>query len=513
MINKTHIVILAIIIIGVGSFLLAHKSAEAIVTTVANNGQLTSVAVGSSDLPRIVYKDTITGELKLIACTNISCTSSISNIISASGDFPEVRLNAFENPVIVFYQSNSVKIATCSDALCSGTITINTIETMPLSSYAATSFDFNNNGFPVISYNDITTDDLKVAVCSNAVCSSGTIITTLDSIGGVGFGSVLKINSQGYPIIVYNDLTNNDIKLAICTQFNCSTSTLYTIYTSQGGNFLGFDLASNDNPIIAFVASSGDILRVIACQDDMCTPGSQVVTNTYTSAGISTSSYVHLVVDSGTGYPRIAFNHGSNDDMMLIECWRVDCSNSTNVIILDPNANVMSLTSFALGLTGIPALSYEVGNNVKLARYYAPVITQTGGSTGVNEQGPTSDTFSFALGSQPSNDVTVNFTLDNSQVILSTPQLIFTNSNWDIPQIVTVTAINDIIIEGLHYDYVNYVMTSADTNFDGLIADNIVVINITDNDGSTSDFDSNSHNVSDSFLRYLKDDNIDRSRQ
>ena len=67
--------------------------------------------------------------------------------------------------------------------------------------------------YPVISYYDTTNDDLKVAKCANAACSSGTTLSTVDSTGNVGYYTSITIGTDGYPVISYYDVTNIDLKV------------------------------------------------------------------------------------------------------------------------------------------------------------------------------------------------------------------------------------------------------------------------------------------------------------
>jgi hypothetical protein len=80
-------------------------------------------------------------------------------------------------------------------------------------------------------------------------------------------------------------------------------------------------------------------------------------------------------------------------------------------------------------------------------------LTTTDGSNDVTESG-LSDTYSLVLTSEPTQNVTVSFTFSaEGQVQLLNSEseaitnLTFTPGNWDTPQIVTVTAVNDDAVE------------------------------------------------------------------
>ncbi|MBI00438.1 MAG: hypothetical protein CL467_07555 [Acidimicrobiaceae bacterium] len=75
-------------------------------------------------------------------------------------------------------------------------------------------------------------------------------------------------------------------------------------------------------------------------------------------------------------------------------------------------------------------------------------LVESEGSTVMSESG-SSDSFMFALGSEPSGDVVVSVvSSDMSEVVVSASTLTFTTSNWDTPQTVTVTGVNDGLSDG-----------------------------------------------------------------
>ncbi|MEZ6128045.1 MAG: hypothetical protein R3C59_05150 [Planctomycetaceae bacterium] len=79
------------------------------------------------------------------------------------------------------------------------------------------------------------------------------------------------------------------------------------------------------------------------------------------------------------------------------------------------------------------------------------VVTETAG-TWVTEGGPT-DTFTVQLASQPQNDVVLTLNRSNqNHVAIDQNQLTFTSNNWNVPQTVTVTGVDDNTIPGTGFD-------------------------------------------------------------
>ena len=111
------------------------------------------------------------------------------------------------------------------------------------------------------------------------------------------------------------------------------------------------------------------------------------------------------------------------------------------------------------------------------------IITESGESTDVSEQGETFDSYNVRLSTQPSSPVTVNIAdmLDPDQVLLSTAVLNFTDTTWSDDQMVTVTAIDDDISEDdPHNTVIRHTASSSDERYEDATAD--VVPSIADND-------------------------------
>jgi CSLREA domain-containing protein len=105
------------------------------------------------------------------------------------------------------------------------------------------------------------------------------------------------------------------------------------------------------------------------------------------------------------------------------------------------------------------------------------IVTPTTGLI-VNEGGSTA-TFSVSLSTAPTADVI--FSLASSltgEVVLSTNTITFTTVNWNIPQVITITGVQDFVSDGTkNVIIVTSNTTSTDANFNGLKVADIFVIN------------------------------------
>ena len=81
------------------------------------------------------------------------------------------------------------------------------------------------------------------------------------------------------------------------------------------------------------------------------------------------------------------------------------------------------------------------------------------------------------LDAQPDSDVVLSITSSDAGEITVTSPLTFTSANWDTPQVVTVTGVDDDLIDGTITSTVtvSVVDASSDNNFDA-VADQTVSV-------------------------------------
>ncbi|MCP5502125.1 MAG: hypothetical protein H7A25_19665 [Leptospiraceae bacterium] len=105
-------------------------------------------------------------------------------------------------------------------------------------------------------------------------------------------------------------------------------------------------------------------------------------------------------------------------------------------------------------------------------------IVESGGSTSVTE-GSTTDTYTLVLNTQPANDVTISFTTDARITAIS--NVVFTTANWNSPQTITVSPVNDSVYRGTISSTISHSLSSTDSGYNGISVSNVSV-SITDND-------------------------------
>ena len=109
------------------------------------------------------------------------------------------------------------------------------------------------------------------------------------------------------------------------------------------------------------------------------------------------------------------------------------------------------------------------------------IITESDGNTTTSEDGAT-DNYTLKLATQPAANVTIYLAVDN-QITVTPAQITFSDSTWDIPQTITVSAIDDEIPEGAHQGIITHSAKSMDADYDNIIV-SPVVVNIEENEFS-----------------------------
>jgi hypothetical protein len=308
------------------------------VVTVDSDGDVgwhTALALDAAGNPVIAYYEETAGELRVAHCNDANCAGGDDSVVTVDSDGDvgwsgSLALDGAGNPVISYnnYTTGDLKLAHCNDANCAGGD--ESIEIVDGGGAGwDTSLRLDAAGNPVISYFANNKDDLKLAHCNDANCAGGDeSIVTLDSEGDVGWTTSLVLDAAGYPVVSYYDDTNGDLKLAHCNDADCAGEDDSVVAVDSDGDVgyagsLGLDAAGN--PVISYSADSEGLLKVAHCNDADCAGGDERVA---ILDGGGVGWFTSLVLDA-TGSATIAYNDYVNGDLKMARCGLAGCGDVT----------------------------------------------------------------------------------------------------------------------------------------------------------------------------------------
>ena len=294
-------------------------------------GTFTSLALDASGNPVVSYFDASNDDLKVLHCGNPNCTDG--NSITAPdtdgdvGTFTSLALDAGGNPVVSYFDASNddLKVLHCGDPNCSAGNSITSPDTNNAVGLA-TSLVLDGSGYPVVSYKDVTSDDLKVLHCGNPDCTAGNSITAPDTVGNVGGFNSLVLDASGNPVVSYSENNTATLKLLHCGNPNCTAdNSITTPYTARSvGLFTSLALDASGNPVISSYDTRGD-LRVLRCGDPNCTAVDSVASPDVVGVVTIEGKHTSLALDAG-GSPIVAYFDGVNDDLKVLHCADSNCT-------------------------------------------------------------------------------------------------------------------------------------------------------------------------------------------
>lgn len=197
-----------------------------------NVGEWPSLTFDNNGYPVVSYYDRTNGDLKVLHCGDPNCTSGHSitapDTEGDAGECTSLALDASGYPVVAYRENGpdgDLKVLHCGDADCTSGNSVNSVDTGGSVGWH-NSLVLDSNYYPVVSYYDRTSQNLKVLHCGDADCTSGNSIASVDTTGYVvGWPpqTSLALDASGNPVVSYYDETNGDLKLLRCGDPNCLT--------------------------------------------------------------------------------------------------------------------------------------------------------------------------------------------------------------------------------------------------------------------------------------------------
>jgi len=245
--------------------------------SVAQVGQYTSIALGSDDLPIISYYDESNRDLKVTHCGNVSCSSgnTITTVDSSAevGKHNDLAIGADGLPIISYYDewNGNLKLIRCGNVACTSGNSISTLASTG-DTGLNTSIAIGDDDDPVIAYYDKTEEEIKTIKCGNPTCSSGNVYND------VGFASTnhsveVAIGTDGDPVISYDYASGGNDVLVVSKCYDQSCGLTYQALLLPTLNtltiFHGMMISSAGRPIISY-GNYSHRLKIYACGNPGC---------------------------------------------------------------------------------------------------------------------------------------------------------------------------------------------------------------------------------------------------
>lgn len=409
------------------------------------------------------------------------------------------------------------------------------------------SFVFDHNFSAIIPYGviikDINNDSLNEIIFTQQSAGQDVMIT--DEFGNsiytipAGSGVYVRsddINADGLDDIIFSDQTVTGVKVALGNGAGFDTPVDYFVnYSPLGLTINDFD---GDGLLDVAAVNHGETLSIFLTAAPPTTPGVTIIGSPVSEEGGANGQFQVVLDTNPTDTVFVTFGSGSGQSFFPgantlcfvptganvnpgspydpCSTWNVG---QTVLVGADDDGIVENTHSDALQVSlssadpnydnlqvsDVNATIYD--NEVPVIPAIKIVTSATPDEANINEQGPTSDTFDVSLEGIPGSNVTISCTSSDAAQASFSPALgsySVAPLTANLPREYTVTAVDDMDIEGSHVITVSCTTTSADPDFDGLtyqidinISDNDLVDTDGDGDGDVTDPDDDGDNVSD----------------
>ena len=322
------------------------------------------------------------------------------------------------------------------------------------------------------------------AVLVDNVAPADPIVTTTSATVNADNQTISGTHSEdGVTIHAYADANNDGVadnatSLGNATVSGNAWSLNVSLTADQANNFVvrAMDAAGNtssDVDVPTIIEDSTNPAEPIVTTPSMAVTvdaAAQTISGTHAEDGVTVHAYADVdndgSADNSTSLGSATVSGGSWSFSVNLTA---DSDNNFVVQAVDAAGNVS-------GEVNVPTIS-EITPGF--------TVTETDGGTSVTEAGG-EDTFTVVLDARLGSDVVINVSSgDTGEGTVSSSTLTFTPSDWDTPQTVTVTGVDDDIIDGTQTFNITLSIddNNSDDNFDAL-GDKTVSVDNTDDDAA-----------------------------
>ena len=453
-------------------------SLSSLTATVTDND---TAGVTLSTTTLAITEGSVTSSYTLVLTSQPTSTvtltlTSVAGMVSLSTSSIVFTSSTWNTPV-------TVTVTAVSDAIANGTSTVgithasassNTnYQSLSISTVTVTITDTDTAG--------VTVSTTTLALTEGGVTKSYTIVLTSEptstvtvAIGNAGGYVSLSTSSIAFTNVNWNTpvtviVTATDDSIAA----GSNSATITHTVTSLNTNYNGLSVAS-----------------VTATITDNDTAGVTLSTTTVAVAeGSTTSSYTIVLTSEPTSTVTIALANTSGDVTLSTSSIAFTTANWNTPVTVTVTATNDSIAngSRVVSITHTATSGNTNYNGISINAVSASItdndtagITLSTTTLAVTE-GSTTSSYTLVLTSQPTSTVTITLATSTTDISLSSSTLAFTASNWNTPQTIVVTPVNDGTVEGTEIGTITQAVTSLNTNYQNFSLSNITVT-ITDND-------------------------------
>ena len=324
-----------------------------------------------------------------------------------------------------------------------------------------------------------TTQSFTVVLNSEPVADVVISITSSDptegnvSVSSLTFTSANWNNAQQVTVTGVNDnIDDGDIAYTVNVDISSTTDTKYASLSVDDVSLINTD---DDNAGITVNPTSG-----LTTTESGTTQSFTIVLNSEPTADVTISITSSDVSEGTVSSSSLTFTSANWNNAQTVIVTGVDDDiddgdiaytiQTGNAVSVDAVYNNMNVADVSLTNTNDDAVGFTV--------------TETGGTTVTSEFG-TTDVFSVVLNAAPASS-SVEFTItngDNTEGNIDKTVLTFDATNWNVPQDITVTGVDDAVADGAQTYQITISVNDAnsDDQFDTL-SDQTVSVTNSDND-------------------------------
>ncbi len=412
-----------------------------------------------------------------------------------------------------FTLTNDISLTT-SNALTLGTLNLanQTLtfgsETTDITTINAVTFDNSNE--KIITNSGNFTFSAATTMTSGEITSTGGTITFSE--GGTISGGTLDITGSSLTLGNSFNTSNATVTTDSSTSLKITSDLTFTHNTSLSMGSLDLnnhaltlggqttDLAFNDTITIDNASE-----KIITNASDLTLSSALTMSEgqitstggTLTFGGGTVIAEGLVYADTSNSYSlssNILFSAGSSIEFqtgatLALYNTALGSNNSGSAASLvingTPNLSLTGGSITDISVSGGTLSNYNTtdsGNNTNVN--FATSGISVGAISGNVRENRTEATFSVVLSSRPTSDVTISLiSSDTTEGTVSPSSLTFTSDNWFIPLHVTVTGVDDALVDGDISFTIGLTASSSDTLFNGVSLSDVSITN-QDNDSA-----------------------------